>query len=368
MFSSEHLITSLRTSCPQMIVHRSLDDLYDKPSLLKPLSVNFHMLTDQFSNIEGTLTPIVTDPKAARTKFDAIYERELPLDRRRYPVRVELETSPFLWPAAYDGEEFRRDFGRLLRVREDVRVLAASGLYNLAKRFGFPLDPRRGIGVGRGADKDKDKHHHYHHHKGNGTAAATTTAATVPTTRLVGVHLRTEADARHGPLPFPDYESQEPYFLDYLREAAADGRERAVYLATGLAAGDGEVRRLRARAAELNATVVTKRDVLGPGEVAVLNNRMTWDQRALVDYEIMLRVGSVLGIVESGFAWDLAMRRGNAYGGGGGAGKGGFLGLPERKTSSLDDPPDELIMWRDPYSRLYGRAARAVSIFYGTWP
>ncbi|KUI67431.1 hypothetical protein VM1G_02611 [Cytospora mali] len=359
MFSSPHLVTSLRTHCPQMKIHTSLDDLYDKPSLLKPLPVIPAMLTDQFSNVDNAFFPVITDPAQVRAKFDALYDRDLPRDRRRYPVRAEFEATPFVWPAARDGEAFRRDFGRLLRVRDDVRVLAASGLYNLARRFGLPVDPRRGLSGSYGGDAGAD----------NDSRAM-----------FVGVHLRTEKDAMYRDLGFPDYDAQVMYFFNYLEKAMEDGRHRVVYLATGLGPGDDDVRRFRARAAELNATVVTKRDVLAPGEVGVLNNRLTWDQRALVDYEIMLRAGLVLGVAESSFAWGLAMRRGNAYGGGGSGGGGGgggvdgadsehsgYLGMPERKPWDIFDPED-VVMWKDRYSTLYGRTGRGATMFNGIWP
>lgn len=346
MFSSEHLVTSLQTHCPQMRVYRSLDDLYDKPSLLKPLPVSIGMLTEEFAVLNHTRTSIISLPQNLTRLFDEFIERELPLENRHYPVRVDLQETVFAWPAHYDGEVFRRDFGRLLRVRDDVRLLAASALWNIARRFSLPLDPRRGIGHNPAQDKNP---------------------------RFVGVHLRTEKDVtpppESGGVPggrpvFPSYDVQAAYFLDHL--GAAEAADRVVYVATGLHAEDTDVRRFSAKAAELGATVVTKRDVLAPGEVAMLNNQLTWDQKALVDYEIMLRAGFVLGIAESSFAWNLAMRRGNAYGGGSqgvGAEYGGFLAVP-----STDPDKPGMMMWQDRYSKLFGDSDRAVSMYYGIWP
>lgn len=345
MFSSEHLLSSLQAHCPQMRVYKSLDDLYDKPSLLKPLPVSIGMLTDDVAVLNGTHTSVLAEPQNVTGRFAEFYERELPLEKRHYPVRVDLQETVFAWPAHHDGEAFRRDFGRLLRVRDDVRLLAASGLWELSRRFGLHLDPRQGIDHSPAVDN---------------------------TPRFVGVHLRTEKDV--APRPdgegeadrpfFPGYDAQATYFLDHL--AASEVPGRVVYLATGLHAEDPDVRRFTAKAAELGATVVTKRDVLAPGEVAVLNNRLTWDQRSLVDYEIMLRAGFVLGIVESSFAWNLALRRGNAYGGGSngvGAEYGGFLEVP-----STDPRNPVMMMWQDRYSKLFGDSDRAVSIYYGMWP
>ncbi|KAI3401689.1 hypothetical protein diail_9353 [Diaporthe ilicicola] len=346
MFSSEHLITSLQTHCPQMRVHRSLDDLYDKPSLLKPLPVSIGMLTNDVAFLNGTQTSVMAQPQNLSRRFDELIERELPFERRHYPVRVDLQETIFAWPVHYDGEAFRRDFGRLLRVRDDVRVLAASALWNMARRFGLPLDPRRGIDHNPAQDKNP---------------------------RFVGVHLRIEKDTVPPPesgrapgyLPvFPSYDVQTGYFLDYLTTAEAP--DRVVFVATGLHGEDPDVRRFSNKAAELGATVITKRDVLAPAEVAMLNNHLTWDQRALVDYEIMMRAGFVLGIVESSFSWNLALRRGNAYGGGGhgvGAEYGGFLAVP-----SMEPDKPGMMMWQDRYSKLFGESDRAVSMYYGIWP
>ncbi|KAI7783157.1 alternative oxidase [Diaporthe eres] len=346
MFSSEHLLTSLQSHCPQMRVYRSLDDLYDKPSLLKPLPVSMGMLTDDVAVLNGTYTSILAQPQNITRRFADFYERELPLEKRHYPVRVDLQQTVFTWPVHYDGEAFRRDFGRLLRVRDDVRLLAASGLWELAHRFGLHLDPRRGIAHNPAQDKNP---------------------------RFVGAHLRTEKDtapppAREGEPPpaydgsslFPGYDAQATYFLDYL--AASEVPGRVVYLSTGLHNEDGDVRRFTAKAAELGVTVVTKRDVLSAGEVAVLNNRLTWDQRSLVDYEIMLRAGFVLGIVESSFAWNLALRRGNAYGGGSngvGAEYGGFMEVP-----STEPGKPGVMMWQDRYSKLFGDSDRATVLSF----
>lgn len=363
MFQAQHLLSSLDTYCPQMKVHASLDDLYDKPSLLKPLPVSLSALTDS----QPAVPVPGSGPAGVRARFDELYDRELPPAHRRYPVRVELQAAPFAWPAAAEagGPAFRRDFGRLLRVREDVRVLAASALYNLGRRFGVPVDPRGGIGIGIGVGGGG---------RGGAGTGDNTTAAAAAAALLLGVHLRTERDALYRDLAFPDYEAQAFYFFNHLEGAAADGRHRVVYLASGLLPGDEDVKRFRARAAGLNATVVTKRDVLGADEVAMLNNHLTWDQRALVDYEVMLRVGFMMGVVESSFSWNLALRRGNVYGGGGAGGVGqeysGYVGFSEEKpwdfNTSLD--PEMMVMWRDRYSILYGRASRAVAMFNGIWP
>lgn len=356
MFSQSHLVESLQRHCPQLKIHASLDTLYDKPSLLKPLQVSIPQLVmtlgDMASFIDATTTPILREPARLRGQFERYMDTELPVPTRRYPVRVHLANTMFAWPTVDDGEPFRRNFGKLLRVRDDVKVLAASALWNIAKRFdGVPLpNPRHG-------------------HTDSGTGAADLSTSD----GFLAIHLRTEKDAAQS--QFPGYDDQTRYFFHFLASlppppppppsspAMGDSGRRIVFLATGLTAADEDVKRFRARAAELNTTVVLKRDLLDATEVGVLN-QLTWDQRALVDYEILLRAGKVLGTVESSFAWNIALRRGEAYGDGVGfeAEPGGLdwiQGVFDR---------DSLKMWADSYTRLYGRAQRAVSIYLGTWP
>lgn len=340
MFSSQYLVTSLHTHCPQLQVHDSLDALYDKPSLLQPLSLTLNQLTDAFTTVDDIPTTILASPGSLRAQFTAFMDRELPPEKRRYPVRVHLGNTLFVWPTFNEttGATFRADFGKLLRVRDDIKVLAASALWNLAQTHAIALpNPHTGFAAA-----------------GEG---------------FVGVHLRTEKDARDRAGLWPPYRDQVPYYFDFLQNhtavAAAGSTRRVVFLATGLTAKDDDVKQFRARAADLNATVVVKRDLLDAAELSALKG-LSWDQRALLDYEILLQAETVLGIVESSFAWDIALRRGLAYGMGGSE---AFVAKPggEAFGSGVYEKA-ELVMWKDRWSRLFGKADRAVSMYLGSWP
>jgi hypothetical protein len=81
---------------------------------------------------------------------------------------------------------------------------------------------------------------------------------------------------------------------------------------------------------------------------------LTWDQRALVDYEIMLRCGRMLGLSDSAFSWSIARKRANAY-----------------RSYGGEAPPVEQrgdIQWQDQYSTLFGRSDFG-EVFRATiWP
>lgn len=339
LFSLPPLVAALNKHCPQLEVHDSLDALYDRPSLLKPLDVAIQDVSDVFVSEGLTPTTILADTTALQGQFIEFINSHLPADKRHYPVRVNLANSVFNWPARSDTSD---DFGKLLRVRDDVRALAASALYNLAKGQSLPL--------GKGAAQARGGY--------------------------VGVHLRTEKDARDDFSYFPGYEDQSSYFLSYLASLGPDsnGGNRIVYLATGLTGADEDVKRFRASAADRNATVLLKRDLLGADEVAALN-RLTWDQRALVDYEILLRADTMLGIVESSFAWDVALRReslGGQRASASSSSSSAFVampaGVPPGSLGEAEGEAEPLMMWKDGYSRLFGKADRAISMYLGTWP
>lgn len=249
------------------------------------------------------------------------------------------------WPTLNETFEGVREFGKLLRVREDVRALAASAVWNLVARYGGDM--------GRG---------------------------------FVGVHLRTEKDARDA--GFPGFDDQAAYFFDYLRNhtsfsasslapkaegdssSSTDRAEKVIFLATGLTEKDDDVKRFRQRAATdlPDASILLKRDLLDAAEIKVLNG-LSWDQRALVDYEILLRAGIMLGIVESRFAWAVALRRAEAYGEEEGA-AAAFRARPggEEAFAAGTYEKAELAMWVDRWSRLFGRTESAVAVYLGTWP
>lgn len=357
MFSTEHLIDSLAATCPQLKVHASLDDLYDKPSLLQPLNLlSLGQINglEQFAILNNTQTTILQDPSTLRTTLLAAMEDRAPKPpaKRHWPLRVNLGNSLFNWPTLEQGESLRREMGSLLRTRDDIRLLAGSALYNLAHRFDLPqlLCLDRGF-------------------TGAGTLM-----------NFTGIHLRTEKDAQG----FPEYETQVEYFMEYLRNqsstrsspsaepsppdeaniaarASSPSQPRhgktIVYLATGLRAADADVQQFRTRAAEYEATVVLKRDLFDGPELAMLDH-MSWDQRALVDYEMMLRVGHMIGVVESSFAWSIALKRAAIYGG-----RSGYKAFTAQPESDVT-----LIMWHDRLSTLYGKSDEAVSRYYGTWP
>jgi hypothetical protein len=101
---------------------------------------------------------------------------------------------------------------------------------------------------------------------------------------------------------WPGYEAQAPFYLAEAKRLNLT----TIYLATG----SPEHRDLfRADAAREGITVIVKEDLLGGAELAELQS-LTWDQQALVDFDVLMHSTWFCGFVRSSFSWSLALRRG----------------------------------------------------------
>lgn len=305
-FDAEHLNHSLATYCPQMKLHRSLNDLWEVPSVLTAQKLAIQEVGIRIDNLG-----ILTEPHQVGFHLQSYVNALSPPRERKHPVRFNLAATYFVWPTVSDGEHFARHFGRILRIRHDARRLAAAVLFGMQKRFGLRLDPRDGMGA---------------------------------SDSFVGVHLRTEKDAGSN---FPPYETQAAYYLDYVVKSGA----AVAFLATG--ASPENVTAFTERAREFNVTTVSKLDLLtDPNDAAALD-QLAYDQRALVDYEVMLRAGLMTGTAQSPFAWNLAMRRRNAYG---------------RTADPEPAPPNLSVQWKDRYSTIFGESERGPAMQLTIWP
>ena len=301
LFDYEHLNATLSLHCPQMKLYKSMDDLWDVPQVSPPKKISLSLIETHITN--GT---VVQDMAKLSDQIKTYINKTAPPETRRMPIRFELDATNHAFPVDYDAPEFANSFGRLLRPRSDARALAAAALYNLSKRFGLVSLPSRNI-------------------QNNGFA---------------GVHLRTEADA----VGYPNFDTQVGALLRFARDVEA----RLLFLATGTT--PREIKAFTERAQAANLTAITKKDLLDD-EDAPLLQAMTWDQRALVDYEIMLRAGSFAGPVESGFSWNLAVTRSTVPG-----------------ADEAAAPISGLVQYRDAYSAVMGSLDRGYTMKATIWP
>lgn len=291
----------LRTSCPQLKLHNSLDDLWDQPTLLTPLKF-------APSDVAGDLTDesVIAHPNVFAARFDAWLDQVSPPDRRRWPVRVELAESRYSWPAASDPLDLALELSAAIRSRTDIRQLAASATYRLSDLAALTGQPR---------------------------------------TTLVGVDLRTTHAV---PEALPTLQDQ---MRDYI--AYATQQRLPVVFASG-AAEDHHLAEFSKAATDANITVVTLPDLLSDDERSRLRDSFSWDQRLMADYEFLRRPARFAGFGQSGFAWDLAVRRHFAF---------------NDSATALPPAPDGFSgPFQDLVSALFGSRQREVAMRTSIWP
>jgi hypothetical protein len=219
-------------------------------------------------------------------------------------VHVPFTENTF--PIETDDEQTIFDIGSLLNPPPSISSLAKLALSRLQQRFGVSLDPGEG--------------------------------GQLP--GFVGVHLRTEEDAK---LHYPSFAAQAPAYLNFILSTGF----HVAFLATGTT--KEEIRIFVKRAEDFDITVVTKNDLLAEHEL----KQLTYEQRALIDFEIMARTSKMIGPSSSQFSFWLAVRRIWVYG------------------SEVESPVtnDGTAGWRDEFTTLYrgGDDMRFVR-YRTTWP
>ena len=170
----------------------------------------------------------------------------------------------------------RRNFGQLLRIKPSIRRLAAIAVQNLALKYNLhTFDPRIAI----------PKHAFY------------------------AAHLRTEADAQaagwlNSNDAYANFSAQTTAYIAHALRSTL----HVMYVASG---NSTDLSRFALKASTHNppVNVTSKSDLLPPNEAAALRE-LSWDQQALVDYEVLMRSSVFGGFVKSSFSFNLAISRG----------------------------------------------------------
>lgn len=266
MFDQDHFTEAMEEYCPQMKLVNSLHAL---PATLH--KVEHTIVPKGLANLgkhDGTgLDGVNRYAGTFRTDFDewlVVGAKHKPTINS--PIIVNLKWPTFFeWPVTIDGARFANTFGRLLRFRADVRLLAATVLEEMARQF-----PETADEVGA--------------HK---------------LLNFTGVHLRADSDALSW---WPNEQDQ----VDDAMHQIAGHEQRFVYLATGTTSS---FLHMQDRAAtELNATTLSKDTLLSESGTQLLE-ALEWDQRGLVDYLVLLRSAWFAGMSASSFSMNVAARR-----------------------------------------------------------
>ncbi|KAM7200853.1 hypothetical protein V8F20_005095 [Naviculisporaceae sp. PSN 640] len=281
LLDADYFLESWKLACPQMRA------LLSNPAGPEDTSPKAALSPHQLKSFEMRKYLIV-DPTGWREAFDQWVAKNdvFKTMSAEQPVRVWQRLAFAQWNRLAHSPEFGNSFPRLFRNLPQARRLAASVLWNLEKKMGHPAV--------------SDNILFSPEMPSNQSTVNSLGPDRLVSGGFLGAHLRVAADAAAA--GWPGYEAQAPF---YIREA----KERnltTIYLATGSAENRANFRRDAAREGIITHV---KEDLLDEEELAELRT-MTWDQQALVDFEVLMHSAMFYGFVRSSYSWALALRRG----------------------------------------------------------
>ena len=309
-FDEDYFVNAFANACPQLDIYKQIDGQGLSPALPARYGP---------PSMRSDMDPAHT-PRSAVGHFNSwLVEQQADLS-----TTVLVNFGRTLWEGPDTRSipsEIRRDFGGLLRLQPNVRRLAASIVYNLSHRFLIPIDPGR----------------LYYPHA------------------FYGAHLRTEQDAANAGWindgPHANFSSQTS---DYLAKAIDAGLS-VIYTASGDAS---ELSRFADKAWSWHRINVTSKHELLFGDDLAALQAMTWDQQALVDYEVLQRCSQFGGYVKSSFSYNIAITR-------------SVMAELEGKSQEpfRTKPTDDTVAFEDSLSTVWGRDGLHESkVPRGAWP
>ncbi|KAF2164109.1 hypothetical protein M409DRAFT_25456 [Zasmidium cellare ATCC 36951] len=260
-FDEEWFLKTVQKACPEMSVYKPQPDQPLKEAVPGVFYPRSRRADTDFGNskrayLEGLQTFLDEHGQVEPDNVTLV-------DLERTLWEIDTRSLPL---------NFRRDFGQLLRINPTIRRLAAVVVQQLSLKFGVDIDPR--IAIPRGA--------------------------------FYGAHLRTESDAQNAGWLDETNANFSAQTDSYIAQAL-NHKLKVIYVASGNATDLALFRRKAlSHAPPLNVT--SKFDLLPPNEAAALKD-MTWDQQALVDYEVLQRCSIFGGLAKSSFSYNIAMTR-----------------------------------------------------------
>lgn len=260
-FDLEFFIESLTFSCPSITILPENSSLILQAQTLDPKTLAPVLLHSKW--------PEMISPAGWSASFQSYLSATFPTISASNPVLIEIKIPLFQFPFSYNSPAFVASFGRILRFRADVRRIAATVLYGMVAEY--ELD----VSLATGMRPDI----------------------------YYGAHLRTATDAIAA--GWTSYNIQS-------RNILADTKAHTlslIYLASG---NQVDTERFISTAASQNINVTSKMHILSLTEFEderLEMEALSWDQQALIDYEVLLRSSVFSGTWESSFAWNVAVRR-----------------------------------------------------------
>ncbi|KAL1900620.1 hypothetical protein Sste5346_002345 [Sporothrix stenoceras] len=295
LYDVDYFIAAWKDACPQMRAVRSDAEVPGLPPVNKSPAMRANDV-GKFPRMKE----LVIDPTGWRAAFDAWMDAKVPASKTmsaKTPLRIRQRLALSNWNRDSQPHDFAVAFPRLFRFPDRIRKLAAATLWAMEKQAGVPmvsdaiLFPELTMAASDSTDSLDDD--------------ASSVVTSLGRSRLapqgfLGAHLRVAEDAAK--VGWPGYDAQAPAYLD----EAERSNLKTVYLATG----SKEHRNMFiADAAKRDIHVVTKEALLDKAELEELH-KMSWDQQAIVDFEVLVHSSQFAGFVRSSFSWVVAIRRG----------------------------------------------------------
>jgi hypothetical protein len=261
MFDVEHFQESLRLSCPELMLIGHMEETFSprRRGLLPE-----HL----FTNIPASG---IEHPEEWPVRLKAWIEEYMPPYPEKEPIVIDLEQSFLHYPTHSDGHKFAHTFGNILKFRPDVRRLATTTLNKLAEWYDMPLN----------------------------------LSEPIMNPSFMGAHLQTDnpfLEQRHNSdIAYAHFPAQTAAYI----KQAISAKIPLIYVASG---NLPEIHKLGLQATASEIAVTHKEDLLKDKDMEMLE-RLRWDQRALVDYLVLLKVQGFAGVGHSSFSWQVVMTR-----------------------------------------------------------
>lgn len=251
-FDRAHFVNTIQAACPRLKIHEVVQPEWTNANIEIPhwpFDINVSTLDK---------------PSPWREGFDKWFE-ELSAELEK-PVMVTSGDPGRDRAVMDDGMDLYYTIGRVLQFRPDARRLAALCMAEISRRFRLAMDPKQNL----------------------------------YTNAYMGAHLRTSSDAVKAGWN-PDFEEQTDWYIN---------QTIAHNLGVIFAAGGNELdlKRFATKAVKKGIQVVNKFDLLYGNDLKELEN-FVWDQRGLVDFEILLKASQYGGYARSSFSHNIAFRR-----------------------------------------------------------
>lgn len=266
-FDAEWFLSTMNTACPQMKIYKTTGEESMKAALPGTFSPQSRRMDESFGNSRDAAIEHLEQWLGA-AGIPADWKGEAGEDI----VTVNVDRTLFDVDTRALPRGLRRSFGRVLRVREDIRQLAAVVMQKMDREYEIGIDP----------------------------------TAAIPRKAFYGAYLTAVTDAQNAGSTAglnSNFSAQTDAYL----EQALKHRLTTIYVASENATNLALFKE-KAAAHTPPLHVTSKYDALAPTHLDQLN-ALSPDQQALVDYEVLKRCTRFGGFVKSSSSYNIAMAR-----------------------------------------------------------